>query len=344
MSQLINLLISSLSCFICCFALAEDSVEWKYNPKNQYDIYYHNDQKSVYNNIYNNKFIPYDKFLINKLILKCAGTQKEVSILDFGSGNGRHFPIYLEVADKLKKQNKNLILIAYDPSEEAFKQYSNLLKNLEFKNIHHEQLISKYFKINILEKSNFKVILVQPYEVENIAYIKELVENVDITLCLFGVLSHIQKKSDRVNTMRILHEISAYKLFLSFPSYKILEKERLAFEVLRDGKFNIQINNRQFNLEKGDLLYARNFNGMHIENFFHVYENIAEIRQELELAGLDPDYIGINKMLHETTMIKYPSLGYADCFVSNLLSKILPEGLIDSISSYYAVEVNISKK
>ncbi|MFV9875630.1 MAG: hypothetical protein AB8U25_04450 [Rickettsiales endosymbiont of Dermacentor nuttalli] len=311
---------------------------WTYESATQYDKYYSGGMKSVYNYLYNNKITSHDFHIIQKAILKLAEHKDLIDVMDFGCGNGRHQIVYENIAQILDKKGKKLNLIAYEISKTALEYYINMLLAHGF----YVQDIHPYDNktLKVLTKNNMTVRFFHASIHDSINNLTKQIGTIDITFCMFGVLAHIQTRIARQNTMQFLGSITNYELIFLLPGKRVLLKEQQAFKTLREEKFNIQIGGKDLNLEEGDLLYSRNYNGIHIENFFHVYHTIKEIKEDIEKALLNINTLRINKILSETLLLKYPVLSLIDEYVATILSYILPDMLKEKLVSYYLVSVS----
>lgn len=315
---------------------------WVYDSGKEYDIYYSGGQDSIYNQLYKNKCIDYDKWFLTKIIRQIALTTNTVKILDFGCGNGRYFQIFENIANILQKENKSLYLIAYDASLVALEYFQSQLVEKNFCDLPVINSTNEY-TIRDLKKGNITVRFIHPSRHNSINLIAQVTERVNLTVCLFSVLSHIQTSQERVNLIKVLKKLTDGYIVASLPSYRILQNEHKVFKFIRLNNFRMSIDGLPLSLEKGDILYARNFGDKHVENYLHLYESSEEIRDELAEAGITNKYnISIHKILHETTMIKYNILGILDKYVCRILSFISIKWIQDKIAAYYLLIIDNS--
>ncbi|AIL65905.1 hypothetical protein NOVO_07860 [Rickettsiales bacterium Ac37b] len=314
---------------------------WTYQSAEQYDKYYSGGTRSMYNYLYNNKITSHDFHIIQKAILKVAQYKDSIDIMDFGCGNGRHQVVYESIASSLEKKGKKINLIAYEISKTALEYYINMLLANGFWESDKKPDNNKIIKI--LTKNNITVHFFYANIQDNLDDLAKLIGKLDITFSIFGVLAHIQTRALRQNTMSFLGNITTSEIILSLPGRRVLLKEQQAFKTLREGKFNIQIDGQDLNLEEGDLLYSRNHNGVHIENFFHIYHAIKEIEEDARESSLNVNLLRINKILSEALLLKYPLLSMIDEYIAIALSYILPNILKEKLVSYYLVSVSKQK-
>ncbi len=313
--------------------------EWKYDAASEYDVYYDGYNKSIYTQLYHNQYIPFDNWIIQDEIANVSKNKETVVVMDFGAGDGRHFPIYQEAAQKLESQHKTLKLVAYDISKNAIKNYQSALVNLGYKEVK-ENILSNNFHVAVFTKNNLTVLLVYPISKKvKISDLSAVIGKIDLTFSIFGVIEHIQTRDARTLAIKDIMSLTD-QLFFSVGSYRVLTEERKAFECFRKNKIQLQINHKDVVFEKGDLIYARNYNGKHVENYYHVYESAEEILEEIKKTGIDLKVnFGISKIMHETTSINYPVLGKVDMYLSRLLSVIMPQKIQDHIAGYYIVSL-----
>jgi SAM-dependent methyltransferase len=314
-----------------------ESSLWVYDCAHEYNVYYGGGVNSIYYQLYKDRFLPYDHRTITKLAYELATTRDSLTIMDFGCGNGRYFPIFEQIASHLDKQHKSLTIIAYDPSKEAISSFSSKLQLLGFTQLNQLSSESDY-SVACFQKGNIVVKMIRPLQAANMDRLIAETGNIDITVCMFGVISHIQTKQARIATIKQLGEITTGQILISVPSYRILKEERKAFEVIRKHKFRLQVDGKPLKLEEGDILYARNYENIHVENFLHLYSSADEIIEEIHLAGLKltADF-NINRIAREATMMQKPILGYIDKYLCCLLSNILPRYIKNKIAGYYLI-------
>jgi hypothetical protein len=292
-----------------------DSSLWAYDCAQEYNVYYGGGTNSIYYQLYKDRFLPYDHWAITKLAYELATTRDSLKIMYFGCGNGRYFPIFEQIASYFDTQQKSLTLIAYDPSQEALSSFSDRLQSLGFTKLDQSSNRNDYSSSSF-QKGNMVIKMIRPLQTAMIDTLIKESGTVDITVCMFGVISHIQTKQARIAIIKQLGEITKEQILISVPSYRILKDERKAFEVIRKHKFRLQIDGKPLKLEEGDILYARNYGNIHVENFLHLYSSADEIIGEIRSASLKltADF-NINRIAREATMMQKPLIGYVDKYL-----------------------------
>jgi hypothetical protein len=325
------------------FVSYADKNKWQYNAGSEYDAYYDGYNESMHNKLFRNRYIPFDRWVIEDEINRAIQKKETITVMDFGAGSGRHFFIYQEVAEQLKSQNKKIKLIAYDISKKAMISYQMLLKDLGYKLINDDRS-NKNCVVRRFEKDNFVVDLVYTLTNISIKDLSKVISKVDLTFCMYGVLGHIQTKKGRISALKDLANLTHDKIFLEVAGDRAFSEGRKAFDFIRNNKINIQINCRDVVLEKGDIIYARNYQGKHIENYYHIYESADEIIDEVKESGHSVDgKVAINKLSSEGSLIAMPVLGKIDMYLSRLFAVILPQSIKDKIVSYYFVRVKVTQ-
>jgi SAM-dependent methyltransferase len=320
------------------------------NHGKTYDHYYSGDDNSIYHELYHDEVIPNDKRIIRDLVAKQIQNKnstewnREVSILDYGCGDGRFFNFFKELADELNSQGMKLTIIGYDPSLEGLKYFAGRLHKQkftqngleEYKDFTNESAGELAYTIGSYTKDNLNVKLVHGHVDDKLSYIADQVGSVDLAILMFCVLAHVVGRDNRVELLKMLDDISS-SMFYSVPGPAILSEYQYAFDVMRDKKISSDI--MSLVQEDGDIVYTRVEQGeSKIQNYLHIYNSTAEVKNEVNAAAISNFNLGINKIFHETHLINHPWLATFDMYASQLASA-LPEQILD-ISLYASKPVN----
>lgn len=131
-----------------------------------------------------------------------------------------------------------------------------------------------------------------------------------MAMMMFGVLSHIPERTQRMNTLRLLSNLLDPlhgRLVLSVPN-----RLRRFRELQRNGR---------------DVIYHRNCNGRDISLFYHLYDP-KTLRQDLEEAGFTVEKIMAESLLPESWITNNRLLGKIDGMLSNLIPACFGYGLL----------------
>jgi SAM-dependent methyltransferase len=305
----------------------------------QYDKYYQDGEFSIYNKRFGKVKIPTnDTRIIQKAfskLLKQKYKNETIKVLDYGCGDGRYFELFKNIA----KQTKNKIeIISYDISAVGLKYYIQTLEKNGFEHTKFKKLTKSNensFLVSVLSKNNLVFKILYGYEADSLENIEKLLGvEFDMVLCLFGVLSHIAKKEERIKHLKIFKNIlnKGGRLILTVPGKGILKQELKCYSFLRkQGMPFMQA------LEEGDLYYKPNsLVETTICNYHHLYE-LDELERDLALVNFNKLSSGIITMLFPTKL-KNIYLSKLDEYLSRFCSKFLPKK-IQSKMSYLFIEV-----
>jgi len=320
-----------------------------------YDSYYNSDN-SIYKQLYKDEVIAYDKYIIESQVQKLIGIKqkknpddKNISIVDYGCGDGRFLKVYQEIALDIKERyGFSLKVIGYDPSLNGLTHFSEKLIKSSFIKMDGFQFRrfadveggsekdNLSYSVGGFFKDNLAIELIHGHVEDEVSHITSLLGKVDLTLMMFCVLSHVIGRDKRVDLLKGLDDIST-KIFFSVPGPGILGDYQHAFKVLRDNKVETEIT--AVASEDGDIIYTRNDEGdSGVQNYMHIYQSSKQLREELMLANVeDKSEVGINKIFHETHLINHPWLSEVDKYFTMVVNKVVPYPVLDSalsISSY----------
>lgn len=229
----------------------------------------------------------------------------EISILDFGAGEGR---TWFSTTHFMAEAGAKVKYYALDISGEGLTTFQNRLLQNGFnrmggRDISQEALTedNPVYLGSTLKKEGIgkfggsaEIILAHSALSAKPEDIKKIIPEVDVTLCIFGVLSHIPGQENRQNFLRMFREITADDVMLTLPNAKRSHTDALAFYTLQ------RKNGTPIGLAKedGDLYYVSGADRS-AKDFYHVYR-LPEIKEDFEAAGYrTPPIIGVSKTLKE---------------------------------------------
>lgn len=326
------------------------------NAGASYDKYYEQGKTgkgSIYDNLYNDEIIPHDKAIIAEVIESTANQKEKegvLRLLDYGCGPVRCFKVLLECAEKLKEKGILLEYVAYDPSKVGLQVFQEKLMaegfaaegESTFYDIAQNSGGTQGYiagKLKNIDK-NLSVVLIHGHVDDKLGHIESTIGGVDATICMFGVLSHIEKREERIKILELLGNVTPKgEIIVTLPGRRILSKENEFFNYMRENFMSDKAlsNFIKQTSEPGDLLYTRgakdSFNKLVI--FYHLYYTLKEVEEDFGAAGLQKK-IGIQKIGHETTLTRFPVLGIGDMWLSKALS-YAPEAIINKIVGYFLI-------
>jgi tRNA (uracil-5-)-methyltransferase TRM9 len=107
----------------------------------------------------------------------------------------------------------------------------------------------------------------------------------DVAICMFGVLSHIVRRPDRVQTLKRLGQLLTPegRLIVSVPNAnrrRILEQAKRRLQVITEGP------PMDGSFRTGDVTYTRTLGDQKVELFYHLY-TLERFQSDLTKAGFD---------------------------------------------------------
>lgn len=131
----------------------------------------------------------------------------------------------------------------------------------------------------------------------------EQVDGVDLALCLFGVLAHIDDAATREETLRLLGQCLALDgvLLVSVPNRR---RRFFAEQKAANGQSMVQ--------------YRRVLDGVSLSFNYQLY-HCESLVAELEQAGFRVESIGAESLLPEAVVCRYRWLGWIDDWVCRFL-------------------------
>jgi ubiquinone/menaquinone biosynthesis C-methylase UbiE len=218
-------------------------------------------------------------------ILK-SGAATAKNMLDFGCGNGRYAMALLDSCDA--------DIVGCDISSASLAEFSRRLQQSEARK--RVQLVHGG-AISIAGRQRF-----------------------DMIMMMFGVLSHIGRRDERIRTLRQLRELMKPDgtLVLSVPNIHRRRPIEQLWTRLRDivhayGKTLFQA---------GDIQFKRKISGRELTFFYHLY-SISGLRDELAQAGFVLRACRAESFLPEWLVTQYPIVAAFD----RMMLRILPASL-----------------
>jgi len=218
------------------------------------------------------------------------GVGQARQILDFGCGNGRYALALLE--------STSARVTGYDISTSAIEEFNNFLEKTRFGP-----------RVRLLTGSREVLIGSQEF---------------DVVLLLFGVLSHIGGRADRLEVLRHLHTMMEPqgRLLLTVPSVwrrRPLELLSAAFKRLTGRARGVQA-------EAGNIEFTRLLAGVPHTFFYHLY-SARRLRQELQACGFEIVEMDAESVLPEWLITQYRAVGRLDAMVSRIWPAFLGYGI-----------------
>jgi hypothetical protein len=171
--------------------------------------------------------------------------------------------------------------------------------------------------------------------------------NFNLSIALFGVISHITGSKNRFDTIKLLDDAVARVGIIMFTvpnAEKNFKKEQEHYNFLINKQGINSINS--YDLEKGDIFYTRP--NSNVKNYYHLfdYQEINNI-----LTNYRPEYykISIDTIKKEPDLVKSTILQQrCDIYLSRKLSDVIGnnecKSILSSLPSYYMVEFTNNKE
>lgn len=304
--------------------------------QDDYHIYYDDqDGDSIYDERYLRSVPSRSSSSVIKLILNTAttllrrnstGTEWiELKVVDYGAGNGRFHNVYMQAAQLLASHHIRLTVTAVDPCIQGFIAYSELLQASGFDNLASNEPQQRFFnqatyQIGVWrnDAANIQIRLVKNHPETNTAEEKRIIGMQHCGICMFGVLSHVRTREQRVAIMKNLSEMTVGSVLYSVPNYRncFLEEQKAL-----GNKFN------------GDIHYTRQQGK--VCNFYHLFSK-RELEQDLQQAELRSS-TGVEacQLLDETILVRNRFLDTLD----ELCCTNMPAFMVEQFAKYFLVEV-----
>lgn len=302
----------------------------KVNLQDHYNRYFYGAEKSLYNTRFGKIKVPTrERKEIIKTFTEASKGKTNVSILDYGCGDGRFFEVIEDIRSKFRY--KKIHVVCYDISSVAIEIYKERLAKLKFKKVSEEQneKAHSYF----YKKGRMDFRLICGNESNSVAEIKNVLNTeFDISLCLMGVLNHIPTQPHRIKFLKMLKEITIKKIILTIAPIKLFKEEQEAYRlILKHSRLQDVIK------IKGDLFYKHK--NIDEPAFAHIF-NYKRLQHELSEAGLSKlDKFRISTIIFPSKIRNY-LMSKVDELLSVILSYLLPHNLIDRTASYVLINID----
>jgi SAM-dependent methyltransferase len=217
------------------------------------------------------------------------GARQARTILDYGCGNGRYALPLL--------QSTMASLTGFDVSRTAIQAFANRLQG--------DPLTSRV-----------RLLCGDPVLLEDDT-------RYDLIVCLFGVLSHVGERADRLKALQHMRRLISEQghLLLTVPN---LFRRRPA-ELLSASIRRRLGNARQPLKEAGNIIFTRKIANTSRRFFYHLY-TVKELQQELLEAGFVLRTLSPESILPEWMITQSDILGKIDAALSPLLPACLGYG------------------
>jgi tRNA (uracil-5-)-methyltransferase TRM9 len=234
---------------------------------------------------------PGPNFRVLSLILHHA--RDSTSVLDFGCGNGRYiFPLLASTSASIT---------AYDISQAALRELSARVPDVKLRS-----------RLQIIDGSQSQL---------------ESLGSFDLIICMFGALSHISPRSERISTLAFFAKAlsaSKGKLIISVPN---AHRRFLWEQMVPLTEKDVDTKDVPLLKEPGDIYYYRNLSEERILMRYHLY-TIASFKADLAEVGLKLDRIVAESILPESAVTRNKIIGSLDKFASQLLPASAGYGLL----------------
>ncbi|SHO56757.1 class I SAM-dependent methyltransferase [Vibrio quintilis] len=239
--------------------------------------------------LYNTRYPQANARVLHIIFNVLSALPTQCRILDYGCGYGRYlYPIL--------RQTRHHIY-GYDISEVAIKQAM----------------------INLSMFQERIALFTQPDELDDALRDTDGDGNIDAGLLLFGVLSHLKGKEQRIKLLKWFYDHlhpDHGRLILSVPN----RQRRFLYH---------QWKNKRHHPEDpaGDITYHRIQSGRKIPLYYHLYRD-SELKDELEKAGFELEQFTAESFLPERTVIHSPFISKLDHRLCQLIPASAGYGIL----------------
>jgi SAM-dependent methyltransferase len=222
--------------------------------------------------------------------LLAHGAAGAARVLDYGCGDGRYA---LPLLERTAAQ-----VTGYDISQAAIAEFAAHLQGRP----HAGRVALRCGEPDMLEGSG-------PY---------------DVVLLLFGVLSHVGERPDRLAVLRRLRRLMAPggRLIVTVPSVF----RRRPLELLRAGLRRLTGRATGPQQEPGNVFFTRTIASGPHRFFYHLY-SVRTLRQELAEAGFAMHHVSAESLLPEWMVTQYRWVGRLDALLLPLLPAPMGYGI-----------------
>lgn len=264
------------------------------NIAQEYDRYYM--QNGAEPSLYNRRFegdrvLPRERELVSNAVTNIANsfppaTEAEplrLRVVDFGSGDGRLFPIFHELAQtKLKAKNIHLELIAVEPSLEGVKIFQNNLLQYGFpppveNKLHPITTTSgknNGYEAAVMEKDNLSVRFIHSHVEDKLSHTASLIgDDIHLSLAMFGVLAHVPTRAARHEYVKMFYDktVPGGGTLITVPTPRRFVEEQKSYSMMMRHKTPVGSAK-----ERRDFYYCK-FEGdgpeenLAVKNYYHAF-------------------------------------------------------------------------
>ncbi len=221
---------------------------------------------------------------ISEAVSEATRLDKDViSVLDYGCASGRYLPL-LESLSK-ETNGKPLVYTGYEPFVKQLHEFEVFLDKAGFRKIGAGELPPTEgdegkgsFDRVTYRKDNLTINLVHGNVEKNMGEVCNHLPMADVSLCLFGTLSHIPNAEARTNVLKLLKDKTAGDLIASVPNVVSHKETLAAYDNMRMAYVDVGDATAA-----GDIFYERKGEG--VKNYYHLY-NRSRLDSVLEQSGL----------------------------------------------------------
>lgn len=236
-----------------------------------------------------------------------------VTIMDYGCGDGRYYEHVIQSLENRNQQPIPTSYVGYDVTLEALQHLEKKLHGWGYFRIGGEKLhelqegksSDKGYVGPIYKKGDKLVTLVHGKITDDQAHTRALLSafQPDVSLCMFGVLSHIPKRENRQNVMKLIADVTHGPVVISVPNIKSHAEKLEVYDAKRAASEDVGMAT-----EQGDIYYGRDLpGGRNISIYYHLY-NPREFQEDLEASGLASHVMGCANVMTEAALTKSASL------------------------------------
>lgn len=313
----------------------------------EYDKYFHGGKLSIYRRRFGKQaYISREKEIIISNFFNSLSFAQPVStyrILDYGCGDGRLLPIYLEIAKFCETKNIKLEIICYDPSKRGLLNFEQDLISLDFR-VQKEISFNDFFH-HKYTKNNITISIINSGTIDiDQNTIDSFGKNFNLILLMFGVLSHVVSRQKRILTLSLLRKFmdESSRIVVNVPTAKHFKDSLEKYDNYRKKS---QFNNLDLATEEGDIYYTRTDGREIIQNYYHLY-NVKEFLQDLDSSDLKVKDLGILSVSQLPVLTRKKKFFVKfDTLMSKFFSsKFIPFWWTEKIGSYIFASAIIDSK
>ncbi len=303
----------------------EDAYNTFYTPQG--------DDISPYDKLYRRPLELHHRIIIQQILNSADKAIKEnpdnprkIRLLDYGCGSGRYRKSAQDAAQFIKEQGYNVPIevVGCDISSNGLKRFEESLKKEGFEG-----------QNGNLSKDNLTFSLLKITEDMWLKEVAEHIGKVDNAYSPFGPIGYIRTREGRQDMMKMLSDITTNQLFFTLPGQNHMRPEQEeAAKRRQQGLEPIAKND-------GDIVYSRA--GGKVKLFFHIYQGMKEVQDDLEKAGINGK-ISMSNIEHEDALTSTPQQEAMDFIACYYLNSVAPQVVKDAASKYYMVSASKEKE